>query len=151
MSVRPVLDQLTSVVEAIAGLPLRRASYRRRLELEPASGTHRRFTIGIPAGRIGRRVFGARMTPIGLDVVLRVLYARPGGSSGGGDRLSTNQLALADATFLADALGDPRNWNRAVTSLRDVRYQGASRVIDAPLVEVWETRFSAEVEYAWPT
>lgn len=155
MTVRTILDQFTTVIEAMTvngvNCGLRRASYRRRLDqMEPNGGSHRRFAIDAPASRVSRNVVGSSQLPIAFDVNVRVFYFRGGGDAGGGDRKSINAQAGIDMTRIADALGDIRNWNRQVTAIRDVRFQASSMVSTRALSEVWESRFMTEAMYTWP-
>jgi hypothetical protein len=130
-----------------------RSSYRRPLEKEPAGGIHRRFEITATAGRLSRRPLNRDTQPMEVDITVRIAFSRRGGDAASGtnrgDRLGVNDTAAADTMLIADALIDIRNWNQAVTKLRDVRFLGMTKTTDTPDLEVWTLRFTAEYLYKW--
>jgi hypothetical protein len=131
----------------------RRGSYRVPLEREPLGGLHRRFTIRTTAGRVARQVINRTQLPIACDVIVRVAYVRAGGNLGTGprrgDRLGANITAAEDATLIADALIDVRNWNPTVTKIRDVRFVSIRQAVSMKDREIWEIRFVCEYMARW--
>ena len=161
-AVRPalrIISRFQDLLEAVrfedaftgAELRLWRSDGRDPLELAPAGGGHRTFEVRLTAGRIARQYFGAGKAFLGATATVRVSYARPGGDAGGGDRTSVNIQAGEDSMLIADALTDFRNWDRETTGIRMVTLdQGALRVADDRLREIWETRLEVEHEVPWP-
>ncbi len=138
-----------AIVRTASGLAP--ASYRMPLEMQPHGGTHRRFQVRLTGGSIARQYVGAGIAFLELSAAVRVSYTRPGGTAGGGDRQSVNIQAGTDAALIADALTDPRNWDRPTTDIREVRLAiAAARIVDDALREVWETRVAVEAEFPWP-
>lgn len=153
---RAILDQLTTVIVA-TGENQRRADqllpadYRHPIERQPLQGGHRRFALDLTGGRNSPHgAFGAGVAFFVFDMKVSVAYFRGGGSAGAGDRIGSNIAAATDSMLLADALILEEHWNRDVTGIREIKFEGSERAVDGGQSEVWQTRFLVEFEMPFP-
>lgn len=115
--------------------------YRLRLDKETDSGPAARYFIDIESSDPHLRQWGSGEQKTDSIITVDVLYARPGGSLGGGDRLSVMRNAHDDLQRMADVVENPANYNSSVTGIREIRYQGTRRIADLGKSEIWQVRF----------
>lgn len=117
------------------------SAYRFRLDKEPDSGPTALYFIDLDHSEPHLRQWGSGEQKTNSIIVVSVMYARPGGSLGGGDRLSVMRNAHDDLQRMSDVVENPANYNSSVSGIREIRYQGTRRVADLGKSEIWEVRF----------
>lgn len=117
------------------------SGYRFRLDKAPDSGPAAMYFIDLDRSDPHLRRWGDGSQITESIITVDVMYARPGGSLGGGDRLSVMRNAHDDLQRMADVCENPANYNSSVTGIREIRYQGTRRVADLGKSEVWQVRF----------
>jgi hypothetical protein len=117
------------------------SAYRFRLDKEPDTGPDARYFIDVVQSDPHLRRWGDGSQITESIITVDVAYQRPGGSLGGGDRLSVMRNAHDDLQRMSDVCENPANYNSSVTGIREIRYQGTQRVADLGKSEIWRVRF----------
>lgn len=144
-----VLAQFAANVELVVNASpssgkFTRANYRFTLDEQPASAPDGMYFLDMPS--IGPREtrWGDGSNITNATVTVRLLYSRPGGALGDGDRQGVLRNAASDCIKLGDVCENPSNYGASTSGIRVVVFQGASRVTDQKLGEIWEARFSCQ-------
>ncbi len=149
MSVRylsTILAQFATNVEAVDTASsqdgtLTASGYRYTLDKEPDSGMDGKYFLSVTDVTPRERYWGTGEYITDGHVVVQLSYFRGGGDAGGGDRQTVMRHAADDCQQIADICENPENYNSSVTGLRQVLYQGSTKIHDLSKAEVWEVRF----------
>lgn len=144
-----VLGQIATDVELVVNASSRsgkftRSAYRFTLDKEPASTPDGLYFLDMQAIQPHLRRWGDGTQITDSIVTVRLLYGRPGGSLGGGDRQSVLRDAADDCTKLADVLENPANYGSSTSGIRIITFDGAHRVQEKALGEIWEVRLRVQ-------
>ncbi len=141
-----ILGQFATNVEAVSTASsqdgtLTASGYRYTLDKEPDSGMDGKYFLSVTDVTPRERYWGTGEYITDGHVVVQLSYFRGGGDAGGGDRQTVMRHAADDCQQIADICENPENYNSSVTGLRQVLYQGSTKVHDLSKAEVWEVRF----------
>ena len=141
-----VLAQFASNVELVTNASptsgkFTRSSYRFTLDKEPDSAPDALYFLDMARVDPHLRRWGDGSKITDSTVVVRLLYGRPGGNAGGGDRQSVLRNAADDCDKLGDVCENPANYGASTSGIRTVTFQGFSRVETGNRGEIWEVRF----------
>lgn len=144
-----VLGQFASNVELVTNASTRsggftRSAYRFTLDKEPESGPDGRYFLDMVRVDPHLRRWGDGSKITDSTISVRLLYARPGGGAGGGDRQSVMRNAADDCDKLADVCENPANYGSSTSGIRIVTFQSAQRVQQTSHGEIWEVLFACQ-------
>ncbi len=144
-----VLGQFATNVELVTNASgpagaFTRSAYRFTLDKEPDSAPHGLYFLDMPSVGPRETRWGDGSNITNSAVTVRLLYNRPGGALHDGDRQGVLRNAASDCIKLGDVCENPSNYGSSTSGIRVVIFQGASRVQDKPLGEIWEAKFSCQ-------
>ncbi len=144
-----VLDQFATNVELVTGAntasgAFKRSNYRFTLDREPDSAPDGLYFLDFARADPHLRRWGDGSKITDSIVTVRLIYGRPGGSLGGGDRQSVLRNAADDCDKLGDVCENPANYGASTSGIRIVTFDGYSRVETSNHSEIWEVRFRAQ-------
>lgn len=144
-----VLDQFATNVELVVNASsadgkFTRSGYRFTLEGEPDSAPDGLYFLDMQSVQPHLRRWGDGSQITDSIVTVRLLYGRPGGALHDGDRQGVLRNAADDCSKLADVCENPSNYGSSTSGIRIVTFQGASRISDRKLGEIWEVKFAAQ-------
>lgn len=144
-----VLGQFATNVELVGNASSRsggftRSPYRLTLDKEPDSTRDGLYFLEMVSvgPRLARWGDGSNITD--SVVTVDILYGRPGGTAGGGDRQSVMRNAASDCIKLGDVCENPANYGSSTSGIRTVTFQIAQRTQQLPLGEIWTARFACQ-------
>jgi hypothetical protein len=146
-----VLAQFAANVELVVNASpdsgkFTRSAYRLTLDEEPDSAPDGLYFLDMPSIQPHLRRWGDGSQITDSTVTVRLRYRRPGGALHDGDRQGVLRNAADDCDRLADVCENPSNYGSSTSGIRIVTFQGASRVSDKGLGEIWEVRFACQWE-----
>lgn len=144
-----VLAQFAANVELVVNASpvsgkFTRSAYRFTLDAEPASAPDAMYFLDLQNVLPHLRRWGDGSKITDSIVTVRLLYSRPGGALGEGDRQGVLRNAADDCDKLGDVCENPANYGASTSGIRIVTFQGYRRVVDQKLGEIWEVTFAAQ-------
>ena len=121
-----------------------RSGYRFTLDKEPDTAPDGLYFLDMVRGDPHLRRWGDGSQITDGIVTVRLLYGRPGGNAGGGDRQSVLRNAADDCSKLADVCENPANYGSSTSGIRIVTFDGFARVETGGHMEIWEARFKVQ-------